>query len=242
MNVGVLLLGRGLGRRGEVAVRHALGAGRGRLVRQFLAESLVLSACGGVLGIGSRHRRLRGCSLPGIRSARCPPNGVQLDMRALAAATLAMAITTIVAGLVPAIRLSASGPWSALRSSERGRATAPAQRAQRVMLVAQMAVSTVLLVCAALLAERSSSCVPSHSASSRKTSWSRRWRCRRCHSTRARRAMRSTANSKSGSWRAPAYAPWLPARSPPARGRPSRVRQPHGRRFDDGAAHERAGA
>ena len=151
MNVGVLLLGRGLGRRGEVAVRHALGAARGRLVRQFLAESLVLSACGGVLGIG--------LALVGTQLflawnplGTLPANGVQLDMRALAAATLAMAITTIVAGLGPAIRLSASGPGAALRRSERGRATAPAQRAQRVMLVAQIAVSTVLLVCAALLA------------------------------------------------------------------------------------------
>ena len=152
MNVGVLLLGRGLGRRGEVAVRHALGAGRGRLVRQFLTESLVLSVCGGALGVGLAVVGTR-LFLAWNPLGSLPANAVHLDVRALVAATLAMAITTIVAGLVPAIRISSAGPSAALRTGgERGRATAPAQRAQRVMLVGQMAVSTVLLVCAALLA------------------------------------------------------------------------------------------
>jgi predicted permease len=151
MNVGVLLLGRGLGRRGEVAVRHALGAGRGRLVRQFLTESLVLSACGCALGFGLAIVGTQ-LFLAWNPLGTLPGNGVKLDVRALVAATLAMAVTTIVAGLVPAIRMSAAGPAAALRTGgNRGRATAPAQRAQRVMLVSQMAVSTVLLVCAALL-------------------------------------------------------------------------------------------
>jgi predicted permease len=151
MNVGVLLLGQGLARRGEVAVRHAIGAGRSRLVRQLLTESLVMSGCSGVVGIA--------LALAGMQLfvawnplGTLPANGVHLDGRAVAFATLAMALTTIVAGLVPAIRLAASGLGSTLRSGEGGRATAPAHRAQRVMLVTQIAVSTVLLVCAALLA------------------------------------------------------------------------------------------
>lgn len=152
MNVGVLLLGRGLGRRGEVALRHALGAGRGRLVRQFLTESLVLSLCGGALGVGLAIVGTR-VFLAWNPLGTLPANAVQLDLRALLAATLAMAVTTIVAGLVPALRISSAGSAAALRTGgDRGRATAPAQRAQRVMLVGQMAVSTVLLVCAALLA------------------------------------------------------------------------------------------
>lgn len=150
MNVGVLLLGRGLGRRSEVAVRHALGAGRGRLVRQFLSESLVLSVCGGALGVALA---VLGTRLFVVWNplGRLPATGVTLDARALGAAMLAMLVTSIVAGLVPAIRLSA-GPAASLRSGDGGRTTAPAHRAQRVMLVAQMAGSTVLLVCAALLA------------------------------------------------------------------------------------------
>ncbi len=152
MNVGVLLLGRGLGRRDEIAVRHALGAGRGRLVRQFLTESVVLSACGGALGLALAMVATR-MFLAWNPLGTLPANAVQLDVRALAAATIAMVATTIVAGLVPAIRMSGGGPAGALNTGgARGRATAPAQRAQRVMLVGQMAVSTVLLVCAALLA------------------------------------------------------------------------------------------
>jgi putative ABC transport system permease protein len=151
MNVGVMLLGRGLGRRGEVAVRHALGAGRGRLVRQFLTESLVLSVCGGALGLAVAVVGLR-LFVAWNPLRTLPAGGVSLDTRTLVAATLGMALTTIVAGLVPAIRLSALGLGAALRSGGRSRATAPTQRAQRVMLVAQIAVSTVLLVCAGLLA------------------------------------------------------------------------------------------
>ena len=152
MNVGVLLLGRGLGRRAEVGIRHALGAGRGRLVRQFLTESLVLSVCGGALGVGLAIVGTR-LFLAWNPLGTLPANTVHLDVRALIAATLAMAVTTIIAGLVPAARISSTAPAAALRAGgDRGRVTAPGQRAQRLMLVGQMAVSTVLLVCAALLA------------------------------------------------------------------------------------------
>src|SRR6185503_521955 len=59
MNVGVLLFGQGLKRRNEVAVRHAVGAGRARLVRQFMTESLVLSTCASVVAIGLAALALR---------------------------------------------------------------------------------------------------------------------------------------------------------------------------------------
>jgi predicted permease len=150
-NIGVMLLGRGLGRSSEVAVRHALGARRGRLVRQFLTESLVLSVCGGVLGIAS--------AVAGVRVFETwnpldtlPANGLSVDVRAVVAAVVGMVLTTIVAGLVPAIRLSASGIGTSLRGGGRARATAPTHGAQRTMLIAQIAASTVLLVCAGLLA------------------------------------------------------------------------------------------
>ena len=150
-NVGVLLLGRGLGRRGEVAVRHALGAARTRMVRQFLAESLVLSVAGATLGIALAAVGIR-LFLGWNPLGTLPANAVALDLRVLGAVLLLMAITTIVAGLVPAIRISAAGPAAAMGASERWNVSAPAHRAQRGMLAMQMAVSTVLLLCAALLA------------------------------------------------------------------------------------------
>lgn len=152
MNVGVLLFGRGLKRRSEVAVRHALGAGRARLVRQFMTESLALSLSGSLVAVGLAAVALR-LFIVSNPLGTLPANGIHLDLRAMCVAAIAMAVTTIVAGLVPALRLSAAGLGSALRSGEGGRTTAPAQRAQRAMLVAQIAVSTVLLVCAALFAK-----------------------------------------------------------------------------------------
>ncbi len=72
MNVGTLVLGRGLGRMQEAAVRAALGSGYGRLVRQFLTESLLLAALGGVAGLGLAAIAI-GCSPHGIRWACCRP-------------------------------------------------------------------------------------------------------------------------------------------------------------------------
>jgi predicted permease len=152
MNIGTLLLGLGRGRRGEVAVRHALGAARGRLIRQFLAEALLLSVCGGALGVGLAAVGTR-LFLAWNPLGTLPANDVRLEWRSWAVATLAMAITAIVAGLVPAVQTSAAAPAEALRGGASGRVTAPTQRAQCGMLVAQTAVSTVLLVCAALLAK-----------------------------------------------------------------------------------------
>ena len=152
INVGVLMLGQGLKRRNEVAVRHAVGAGRGRLVRQFMTESLVLSTCSSVLAMGLAVAALR-LFVASNPLGTLPPSGVHLDLRAAAVAAIAVAVTTLVAGLVPALRLSAAGLGVTLRSGEGSRTTAPTQRAQRGMLVAQIAVSTVLLVCAGLLAK-----------------------------------------------------------------------------------------
>jgi len=152
MNVGVLLLGQGLKRRNEVAVRYAMGAGRNRLVRQFMTESLVLSTCSTILAIGLSAAALR-LFVASNPLGALPANGVHLDLRAAAVAAIAVAVTTVVAGLVPALRLSSAGLGATLRSGEGGRTTATAQRAQRGLLVAQVAVSTVLIVCAALLAK-----------------------------------------------------------------------------------------
>lgn len=150
MNVGVLLLGRGLRRRGEVAVRHAIGAGRARLVRQFLTESLVLSAAGGTAGVALAWIAIR-LFVMWNPLGTLPPDGIHIDLRALAAATAAMVTTTIVAGLIPAWRVSSSSLGASVRSGDGHRVSAPAQRAQWLMLVAQVAMSTLLLVCAALL-------------------------------------------------------------------------------------------
>lgn len=147
-NLTLLLLARGARRRGEFAMRGALGAGSGRLARYLVTESLLLSTLGGVLGFGlaelgvSALRALGPTSLPRIQD-------VGLDGTAL---ILTLAVTTLVGvvfGLAPGLHRSTAHP-QALR--EAGRNWARRGRvSRRVLVVAQVAMAMVLLVGAGLL-------------------------------------------------------------------------------------------
>src|SRR5467141_3270382 len=108
-NVANLLLARATGRKREIAIRAAVGAGRGRIVRQLLTESVMLSLAGGVLGVAAGYAGIRAIlSLSPGNIPRIGTGGsnVSLDWRVLAF-TLALSILTgILFGLVPALQSS----------------------------------------------------------------------------------------------------------------------------------------
>jgi len=151
MNVGTLVLGRGLARTREMAIRAAIGSGRARLVRQFMSESLVLSLLGGLGGVllAAVATRLFVAWNP---LGTLPSNTIHIDLRAIAVTGVVMVVTTILCGLAPAWRASRVDPNDGLRSAgDRGTIAAPGRRAQTGMLIGQLALSVVLLVATTLL-------------------------------------------------------------------------------------------
>jgi predicted permease len=152
-NVGTLLLGRGIGRMRETAIRAAIGCGRTRLIRQFLTESLLMSLAGSIGGLALASVAVRAFDVWNPLGM-LPANAIEVDARAVIAAAIAMGVTTIVAGVVPAVRVSKADPQDVHRSSGgHSTAAAPAQRTQLTMLVAQMTVCVMLLVATALLTQ-----------------------------------------------------------------------------------------
>jgi putative ABC transport system permease protein len=149
-NVTNLLLARATARYREVAIRQALGAGRWRLVRQFLAESAVLYAIGaaGALGIASWGTT----ALVALGPADIPRLAdTTLDGRVLIATLLLSLVTALVFGLAPAMQGAAADPGEALRTG--GRTASAGRVRQRVriaLVVAEVALSVVLLVGAGL--------------------------------------------------------------------------------------------
>ena len=150
-NLANLLLARATGRTRELAVRTAMGATRGRLVIQLLAESLVLSAAGGTLGIGLAYWLVRGLvswnpsNLPWITDVR-------LDATVLFFALAVSLATGFVFGTLPALYASKADLQTGLREGGRSAAESPrGQIARRVLVVGELAVALALLVGAGLL-------------------------------------------------------------------------------------------
>src|SRR5450755_1204315 len=150
-NVAGLLLARSSRRRSEFAVRAALGASRGQIVRQMLVESVALGLCGGVVGIVFAIGLLR--VLLQLVPSDVPRLGqVSVDGSVLAFATLVSVITGLLFGVLPAWRTSLVNPSSAMRDGNRTSTTGRGQhRLQNSLVVAETALGLVLLVASGLL-------------------------------------------------------------------------------------------
>jgi putative ABC transport system permease protein len=148
-NVTNLLLARGANRRGEFALRSALGAERGRLIRQLLTESLLLAAIGGVCGIAGAVFGVR--ALVSLGSTELPRAGaIGVNGTVL---VFGLCVTTLIGlafGLIPALHAARSDPQKNLGQGSR-RTSGGHRRVRSVLVVAECALSLVLLVSAGLL-------------------------------------------------------------------------------------------
>ena len=149
LNLSSLLLVRTLGRAREIAVRVALGAGRAQALRGILVEAGLLALAGGVLGVALAQAALRAISALAPAAARA--DEAHLDGRVIGFALLAAGLTAFVSALLPARQVSHVHPHESLRSVERGLVAAPALRLGRALLVAEVALSLILLVGGGLL-------------------------------------------------------------------------------------------
>lgn len=151
VNVANLLLARATARERELAVRAALGGGRGRLVRQLVTESLLLSAIGASLGIGAGYAAVRWlvASLPPgtPRAEEITVDGIVLLFTALVAA-----LTGVLFGIIPALRATRLAQGSStVGLGRRSSHDAQHHRASGVLVTAEVALAVVLVVAATLL-------------------------------------------------------------------------------------------
>ena len=147
-NVAGLLIARGASRRRELAVRVALGAGRGRLIRQLLTESLVLALVGGAFGLLVARWALDG--LIAVAPENIPRlHDVALDWRIAMFALAATMIVGVLFGLTPALQASKLDANTDLKDG--GRTGTARSGARNTMVVAQVALALVLLIGAGLM-------------------------------------------------------------------------------------------
>ncbi len=150
LNIANLLLARGISRKREIAVRTALGAGRARLVRFVMMESVLLSGIGAALGLalayGSLHaiRAIDVRGIPRLADARLNP-------WVLGFAALIAVLTGVLSGLAPALQAPASGIAASLRDGDRQTGSRAQGRLRTILVTGEVALSFLLLVGAGLL-------------------------------------------------------------------------------------------
>jgi putative ABC transport system permease protein len=149
-NVAHLLLVRATGREGEFALRTALGASRGAVVRQLLTESAILALAGGALGLVittvalALLRALHPSNLPRLAE-------LDMDGRVLAFTALTCLATTLLFGLAPALQAAGKDPQRSLQGAGRAGTSGVRHRVRALLIVGEVALSVVLLVGAGLL-------------------------------------------------------------------------------------------
>ena len=148
-NIANLLLVRGMGRRAEMSVRSALGAMRGRIVRQLLTESVVLSAMGGIAGLIVAYAGTRMLLMLAFPGAKDVPIHASPPVAVIGFACGLSLLTGVLFGVAPAWMAAQARPADALRSGARTTAAGTAWL-QRGLVVLQVALSFVLLVGAGL--------------------------------------------------------------------------------------------
>jgi predicted permease len=150
INVAGLLLARGATREPELAIRASIGAGRARLLRQLLTESLVLSVCGGIAGVLVAWISIDAlvASIP----LRLPENApVTLNLRVLAFALGLSLITGVLCGLLPALKFSSTRGSGALARADRCHGSGLTRRGGQVLIATEVALTLVLLAGAGLM-------------------------------------------------------------------------------------------
>jgi putative ABC transport system permease protein len=148
-NVANLLFAHGLGRRKELAIRSALGAGRRRVFQQLLVEALVLAAAGGAAGLAVARASL--AVAPALLADRVPrADEISIDGRVLLFVLGASILTGILAGLLPALRAGRTDLNEALKEGGRGE-SALGMRTRRLVIVCEVALSVMLLMGAGIM-------------------------------------------------------------------------------------------
>jgi predicted permease len=153
-NLATLMLARGSAREREIAVRAAIGASRSRLVSQLLIESLLVAAAGAALSVPAAVVAARALVALLGTSARPVALSPAIDWRLAAFVVSAAALTAVISGLLPALRVALASPNTVMRQGGRGATIDPSRvRLQRSLVAAQIAVSLVLLFSALLFVQ-----------------------------------------------------------------------------------------
>ena len=148
-NVGNLLFTRALSRRKEIAIRSALGAGRGRVFQQLLTEALLLAGAGGTLGLLFAYGTLTSAST--LLAGQVPrAEEISIDGRVLLFAVVVSMLTGMLAGTLPAVRAGRSDLNDALKEGGRSDG-AIGLRTRRLLIVCEVALSLVLLMGAGVM-------------------------------------------------------------------------------------------